>query len=58
MITPGNSNMLHKLILGNVGVQRVYGIKFLLGDHYQWSDHKKRNRILAQFAVSSFFMQR
>ena len=40
----------------NVGVQRVYGIKSLLGDHYLWSDHKKRNRILAQFAAASFFI--
>ena len=33
----------------NVGIQRVYGVKSILGDHYLWSDHKKRNRILAQF---------
>ena len=30
------------------------GIKSLLGDHYLWSDHKKRNQILAQFAAASF----
>ena len=40
----------------NVGVQRVNGLKFLLGDHYLWPDHNKRNRILAQFTVSSIFI--
>ena len=40
----------------NVGKQRVYGLKSLLEDYYQWSDHKKRNRTLAYFAVSSFFI--
>ena len=40
----------------NVVVQRVYGLKSILGDHYQWSDHKMRNRILAQFSVSSFII--
>ena len=32
----------------NVGVQKVYDIKSLFGDHYLCSDHKKRNRIFAQ----------
>ena len=41
----------------NVGVQRVYGIKSLLGDHYLWSDHKKKKtRILAKFTAASFFI--
>ena len=40
----------------NIGAQRVYGLKSLLGDHYLWSDFKKRNIILAQFTVSSFFI--
>ena len=26
----------------------------MLKDHDQWSDHKKRNQILAQFAAASF----
>ena len=34
----------------------MYGIKSVLGDHYLWSDHKKRNRILAQFSAASFFI--
>ena len=38
----------------NTGIQRIYGIKSLLGDHYLWSDHKKRSQILAQFAAASF----
>ena len=40
----------------NTGIQRIYGIKSLLGDHYLWSDHKKRNQILAQFAAASFII--
>ena len=40
-----------------VGVQRVYGLKSLQGDHYLWSDHTKRNRIFAQFPVSSFSIE-
>ena len=40
----------------NTGVQRVYGLKSLLGDHYLWSDHKKKNQILAQFAAASFII--
>ena len=40
----------------NEGVQRVYGLKSLLGDHYQWYVQKKRNRILAEFSVSNFFI--
>ena len=47
-------NYLDKLSM-NVGVQRVYGLKSLLGDHYQWSDHKKRNIILP-LSVSSFII--
>ena len=38
----------------NTGIQRIHGIKSLLGDHYLWSDHKKKNQILAQFAAASF----
>ena len=38
----------------NTGVQKIYGLKSLLGDHYLWSDHKKRNQILDQFAAASF----
>ena len=40
----------------NTGVQRIYGIKSLLGDHFLWSDHKKRSQILAQFAAASFII--
>ena len=40
----------------SVGVQRVNGLKFLRGDHYLWPDPNKRNRILAQFTVSSIFI--
>ena len=40
----------------NVRVQRVYGLISLLGDNYQWSDHKNRNRIIAQFSVFSFII--
>ena len=38
----------------NTGIHRIYNLKSLLGDHYLWSDHKKRNQILAQFAAASF----
>ena len=38
----------------NTGLHRIYNLKSLLGDHYLWSDHKKRNQILAQFAAASF----
>ena len=34
--------------------QNQHSIKSLLGDHYLWSDHKKRNQILIQFAAASF----
>ena len=46
---------LNKLSI-NIGVQKVYGIKSLLGDHYLWSDHKKMNKILAHFAAPSFYI--
>ena len=38
----------------NTGLHRIYNLKSLLGDHYLWSDHKKRSQILAQFAAASF----
>ena len=38
----------------NTGLHRIYNLKSLLGDHFQWSDHKKRNQILAHFAAASF----
>ena len=38
----------------NTGLQRIYTLKILLGDHFFWSDHKKRSQILAQFAAASF----
>ena len=38
----------------NTGIHRIYNLKSLLGDHYLWSDHKKRNQILAQFAAARF----
>ena len=38
----------------NTGVQSIYGLKILLGDHYLWSDHKKRSQILAQFEATRF----
>ena len=38
----------------NTGLHRIYNLKSLLGDHDQWSDYKKRNQILAQFAAASF----
>ena len=40
----------------NVGILRVYGVKSLLGNHYLWSDHKKKSRILADFSAVSFFI--
>ena len=40
-----NFEYLNKLSL-NVGVQRVYGLKSLLGDHYQWSDHERDSESL------------
>ena len=40
----------------NTGAKRIYGIKSLLSDHFQWSDHKKRSQILAQFAAASFII--
>ena len=46
---------LDKLSL-NTGLHRIYNIKSLLGDHYLWSDHKKRNQILAQFVAASFLI--
>ena len=38
----------------NTGLHRIYNVKSLLGDHDQWSDHKKKNQIIAQFAAASF----
>ena len=40
----------------NKGVQGIYGIKSLLGDHYLWHAHKKRSQILAQFPAASFII--
>ena len=40
----------------NIGVQKVDGIKSLLGDNYLWSDHQKRNGIRAEFATKIFFI--
>ena len=40
----------------NVSVQRVYGVQTLLGDHYLWSDHKKRSRVFTQFSATIFFI--
>ena len=40
----------------NVGILRVYGVKSLLGNHYLWSDHKKRSSLLADFSAVSFFI--
>ena len=34
----------------------MYGVKSLLGNHYLWSDHKKKSRILANFSAVSFFI--
>ena len=36
--------------------QRVSGTSTILGDHYLWMDFKQRDTILAQFAVSSFYI--
>ena len=37
-------------------VQRVSDASTIHGDHYLWMDFKQRDTILAQFAVSSFYI--
>ena len=40
----------------HLGVNRIYDLKTLFGDHYLWHVPKDRPKILAQFAISSFFI--
>ena len=40
----------------HLGVNRIYDLKTLFGDHYLWHVSKERPKILAQFAISSFFI--
>ena len=40
----------------HLGVNRIYDLKTLFGDHYLWHVSKDRPKILAQFAISSFFI--
>ena len=40
----------------HLGVNRIYDLKTLFGDHFLWHDRKLRTKILAQFAVSSFII--
>ena len=44
------------MLSNNTGVKRIYGIKSVLGDHFLWSDHKKRSQILAQFTAAIFII--
>ena len=40
----------------HLGVNRIYDLKTLFGDHFLWHDGKLRPKILAQFAISSFII--
>ena len=40
----------------HLGIQRITGIRTLIGDHHLWHIGKERPRILAQFAISSFII--
>ena len=42
--------------LENTSASTLEYIKSLVDDHYLSSDHKKRNRALAQFAAASFII--
>ena len=37
-------------------MHRIYDLKFLFVDHFFWHDGKVRQKILAQFAISSFII--
>ena len=38
----------------NLGIQRITGLRTLIGDHYLWHIGKERPKILTQFVISSF----
>ena len=40
----------------HLGVNRIYDLKTLFCDHFLWHIAEERPRILAQFAISSFFI--
>ena len=40
----------------HLGVNRIYDLKTLFGDHYLWHISEERPKILAQFALSSFII--
>ena len=40
----------------HLGIQRITGLRNLIGDHYLWHIEKERPKILAQFAINSFII--
>ena len=40
----------------HLGIQRITGLRTLIGDHYLWHIGKERPKILAQFAIGSFII--
>ena len=40
----------------NLGIQRITGLRTLIGDNYLWHIGKERPNIIAQFAISSFII--
>ena len=40
----------------HLGIQRITGLRTLIGDQYLWNIGKERPKILAQFAISSFII--
>ena len=43
-------------LITHLGIQRITGLRTLIGDHYPWTIGKERPKILAQFAISSFII--
>ena len=40
----------------HVGTPKVFEMKSMLVEYYQWIEHKKRTLILSQFSVSSLYI--